>query len=83
MVTNALSTMFVMPNQPQNPPATLEPVSVNFKDQVVKARLLTVQTQIPRAVAVVWDLVQQPALFPFVAKGMIRFLPEPEGFPTY
>lgn len=63
------------------PGATINRVQTDYQGKRVKARQLSVQSEIPMPVEEVWAKVQTPALLEFVAKGMIRFNPMDEGFP--
>ena len=63
------------------PNAKVEKVAIEYKGKKVKARKLTVSSEIPMDLDSAWANVKTPALLEFVAKGMIRFRPEEGAFP--
>ncbi|WP_194778335.1 hypothetical protein [Pararhodonellum marinum] len=68
--------------QKTKPIALVEPVSIEYKGKIVRAKKLRVSSEIPMHIASAWNNVKTPALLEFVAKGMIRFKPVGEGFPN-
>lgn len=67
--------------QKNKPKAKVEPITIEYKGKKVKAKKLTVSTEIPMNIDSAWNKVKSTALLEFVAKGMIRFKPVGEGFP--
>lgn len=67
--------------QEKKPKATVEKITVEYNGNQVKAKKLTVSSEIPINIACAWNHVKTPALLEFVAKGMIRFKPTGDGFP--
>lgn len=67
----------------QNPKidAHIRKVLIEYNEKQVKARELTVSSQIPMNLDSAWANVKTPALLRFVAKGMIRFHPVNGDFP--
>lgn len=66
----------LMPNgyaQNSKPKSKVEKVVIEYKGKKVKARQLTVSSEIPMDLDSAWANVKTPALLEFVAKGMIRF----------
>jgi len=59
--------------QKLKPVAKVETVNIDYNGRKVKARKLTVYTEIPIRIDTAWDNVKTPALLQFVAKGMIKF----------
>ena len=59
--------------QKLNPVANVEPVIINYNGIKVKAKKLTVHSEIPVRVDIAWNNVKTPALLEFVAKGMMKF----------
>jgi hypothetical protein len=59
--------------QKLKPVAKVETVNIDYNGRKVKARKLTVYTEIPIGIGTAWDNVKTPALLQFVAKGMIKF----------
>ncbi len=59
--------------QSNKPEARVEKVNFTYKDKTVKARRLTMNSQIPMDLEKAWQLVKTPRLLQFVAKGMISF----------
>jgi hypothetical protein len=58
-----------------------EPVHVDYKGQTVKARKLTVGSEIPINIDLAWENIKSPELLQFVARGMIAFRSTNGGFP--
>jgi hypothetical protein len=56
-----------------NPLTKVEPVIIEYNGSRVKAKKLTVHSEIPMGIERAWDNVKTPALLKFVAKGMINF----------
>ena len=56
-----------------NPLTKVEPVIIEHNGSKVKAKKLTVHSEIPMGIEAAWDNVKTPALLEFVAKGMIEF----------
>lgn len=67
--------------QKNKPNAKVEPITIEYKGKKVKAKKLTVRSEIPMDIDSAWKNVKTPALLEFVAEGMIRFKPAGEGFP--
>lgn len=67
--------------QTSKPRAVVEKISYTYRAKDVKARKLTVSSEIPIPIALAWTNVKTPALLQFVAKGMIRFKAEGAPFP--
>jgi hypothetical protein len=59
--------------QKLNPLTKVEPVFIEYNGSNVKAKKLTVHSEIPMGIESAWDNVKTPALLEFVAKGMIKF----------
>jgi hypothetical protein len=59
--------------QNNKPTSKIERVVIEYKEKKVKARQLTVSSEIPMDLESAWANVKTPALLQFVAKGMIRF----------
>ena len=59
--------------QKLNPGANVEPVIINYNGSKVKAKKLTVHSEIPVRIDIAWNNVKTPALLEFVAKGMMKF----------
>jgi hypothetical protein len=55
-----------------NPLTKVEPVIIEYNGSRVKAKKLTVHSEIPMGIDAAWDNVKTPALLKFVAKGMIK-----------
>jgi hypothetical protein len=51
----------------------VERISIDYKGKAVKAKKLTVSSEIPMDIDVAWNNVKTPELLQFVAKGMIGF----------
>lgn len=51
----------------------VEKIDITYQDQRVKARQLTVVSEIPMHIDSAWANVKTPALLQFVAKGMLKF----------
>ena len=64
-----------------NPFTKVEPVFIEYNGSNVKAKKLTVHSEIPMGIDAAWDNVKTPALLEFVAKGMIKFKPLNRDFP--
>ncbi len=67
--------------QKLKPIATVESVIIEYNGSKVKAKKLTVHSEIPMGVNSAWDNVKTPALLQFVAKGMIKFKSVDGPFP--
>jgi hypothetical protein len=67
--------------QNSKPKSKIEKVVIEYKGKKVKARQLTVSSEIPIDVDSAWANVKTPALLQFVAKGMIRFKAVENEFP--
>ena len=61
--------------------AKIEKIELDYQGKTVKARKLTVSTEIPMSLQKIWANVKTPALLQFVAKGMIKFKPAESGLP--
>lgn len=59
--------------QKNNINAKVEKIHITYQDKQVKARQLTVSSEIPMHIDSAWANVKTPALLQFVAKGMLRF----------
>ena len=64
-----------------NPFTKVEPVFIEYNGSNVKAKKLTVHSEIPMGIDAAWDNVKTPDLLEFVAKGMIKFKPLNGDFP--
>jgi hypothetical protein len=67
--------------QNTKPKSNVEKVNIEYKGKNVKARQLTVSSEIPMDLDSAWANVKTPALLKFVAKGMIRFKAVESEFP--
>lgn len=67
--------------QNNKPKSKIEKVFIDYKRKKVKARKLTVSSEIPMDLDSAWANVKTPALLQFVAKGMIRFKEVESEFP--
>lgn len=67
--------------QNKKPKSKIEKVFIEYKGKKVKARQLTVSSEIPMDLDSAWANVKTPALLEFVAKGMIRFKAVESKFP--
>ena len=67
--------------QKLKPIATVESVIIEYNGSKVKAKKLTIHSEIPMGVNSAWDNVKTPALLQFVAKGMIKFKSVDGPFP--
>ena len=67
--------------QKLNPVANVEPVIIDYNGIKVKAKKLTVHSEIPISIDTAWYNVKSPALLKFVAKGMIKFKSVDGPFP--
>ena len=67
--------------QKMKPVAKVESVIIDYNGSKVKAKKLTVHSEIPMGIDTAWDNVKTPALLEFVAKGMIKFKSLGEDFP--
>ncbi len=63
------------------PVAKVESISIDYNGRKVKAKKLTVHSEIPMAIDIAWNNVKTPALLQFVAKGMIKFKSDGNTFP--
>jgi hypothetical protein len=59
--------------QKLKPVAKVESVIIDYNGRKVKAKKLTVHSEIPMRIDAAWANVKTPALLQFVAKGMMRF----------
>lgn len=60
-------------SQNSKPKSKTEKIVIEYKDKSVKARQLTVSSEIPMDLDSAWANVKTPELLKFVAKGMVRF----------
>lgn len=67
--------------QIKKPAFRIEPVTISYKEKQVKAKKLTVSSEIPMPIDSAWANVKTPALLQFVAKGMISFKPTNGNLP--
>lgn len=67
--------------QKQKPIAKVESISIDYNGSKVKAKKLTVHSEIPMKIDAAWNNVKTPALLQFVAKGMIKFKAVGAPFP--
>jgi hypothetical protein len=67
--------------QKNKPIATVEKISIQYQGKKVRAKKLTVSSQIPMPIDRAWSNVKTPALLQFVAQGMIRFKATDEELP--
>lgn len=67
--------------QNSKPKSKIEKVIIEYNGKKVKARQLTVSSEIPMDLDSAWANVKTPALLQFVAKGMIRFKAVESEFP--
>ena len=67
--------------QKLKPTANVESVLIDYNGSKVKAKKLTVHSEIPMGVDTAWDNVKTPALLQFVAKGMMKFKSVDGPFP--
>jgi hypothetical protein len=61
----------------------VESVIIDYNGTKVKAKKLTVHSEIPIGIERAWDNVKTPALLEFVAKGMITFKSVNGDFPKH
>jgi hypothetical protein len=59
----------------------VESMIFEYKGKAVKAKKLTVNSQIAMDIDHAWNNLKTPELLQFVAKGMIRFKSTAGGFP--
>jgi hypothetical protein len=79
-----LGILGLIPNsyaQNKKPKSKIERVVIEYKGKKVKARQLTVNSEIPIDLDNAWANVRTPALLRFVAKGMIKFKAIESEFP--
>lgn len=69
----AFGTFFSASAQTNKPKSKVENVVIEYNGKKVKAKQLSVSSEIPMNLDSAWANVQSPALLQFVAKGMIRF----------
>jgi hypothetical protein len=69
--------------QKLKPVAKVESIIMDYNGSKVKAKKLTVHSEIPMRIDTAWDNVKTPALLQFVAKGMINFKSVGEDFPKH
>jgi hypothetical protein len=67
--------------QKLRPSARVASVVIDYNGKKVKAKKLTVHSEIPMEIENVWENVKTPALLEFVAKGMIKFKSVNGDFP--
>ncbi|MCR9099226.1 MAG: hypothetical protein NXI25_04695 [bacterium] len=67
--------------QDSKPKSKIEKVVIEYNGKKVKARQLTVSSEIPIHIDSAWANVKTPALLQFVAKGKIRFKAVEGEFP--
>ena len=67
--------------QKLKPVAKVESVIIDYNDSKVKAKKLTVHSEILMGIDTAWENVKTPALLEFVAKGMIKFKSVNGDFP--
>ena len=67
--------------QKLKPVAKVEPIIIDYNGSKVKAKKLTVHSEIPIGIDTAWKNVKTPALLEFVAKGMIKFKSVDGDFP--
>jgi hypothetical protein len=74
--------LFLAVNAEDSKPKTkVERLTIDYKGKTVKAKKLTVSSEIPMEIDVAWNNVKAPELLRFVAKGMIGFKSIDGGFP--
>jgi hypothetical protein len=59
--------------QKLKPVAKVESIIIDYNGSKVKAKKLTVHSEIPISIDTAWKNVKTPALLKFVAKGMMKF----------
>ena len=59
----------------------VEPIIIDYNGGKVRAKKLTVHSEISIGIDTAWENVKTPALLEFVAKGMIKFKSVNGGFP--
>jgi hypothetical protein len=67
--------------QKLRPSARVESVLIDYNGKKVKAKKLTVHSEIPIEIDTAWENVKTPALLEFIAKGMIKFKSVNGDFP--
>lgn len=67
--------------QKLKPVAKVEPVIIEYHGNKVRAKKLTIYSEIPMQIDSAWGNVKTPALLQFVAKGMIKFKSVDMPFP--
>ena len=67
--------------QKTNQVAKVEPIIIDYNGSKVRAKKLTVHSEISIGIDTAWENVKTPALLEFVAKGMIKFKSVNGGFP--
>jgi hypothetical protein len=67
--------------QNNKPKSKIDRTVIEYMGQKVKARQLTVRSEIPMDLDSAWANLKTPALLQFVAKGMISFKPVTGDFP--
>lgn len=67
--------------QKMKPVAKVESIVTDYNGRKVKAKKLTVHSEIPIGIDTAWQNVKTPALLQFVAKGMIKFKSVGSPFP--
>ncbi|SMD42223.1 hypothetical protein SAMN00777080_0763 [Aquiflexum balticum DSM 16537] len=61
--------------------AKIERLTIEYNGKNVRAKKLTVSSEIPMKIDRAWNNIKSPALLQFLAKGMIWFKPIGNGFP--
>lgn len=69
----ASGAFFSASAQTNKPKSKVEKIVIEYNGKTVKARQLSVSSEIPMNLDSAWANAQSPALLQFVAKGMIRF----------
>lgn len=69
----AFGAFFSASAQTSKPKSKIEKVEIEYNGKKVKARQLTVSSEIPIDLDTAWANIKTPALLQFVAKGKIRF----------
>ena len=66
---------------PVTPVTKVDSVIIEYNGSKVKAKKLTVHSEIPISIDTAWNNVKSPALLHYVAKGMMKFKSVDEPFP--
>jgi hypothetical protein len=67
--------------QKLHPSARVESVLIDYNGKKIKAKKLTVHSEVPIDIDAAWENLKTPALLEFVAKGMIKFKSVNGDFP--